>query len=403
MSNTLPVTLKVAKDVLAIIKNNPGMIPTVNRDYEPVFTDTGSYDSGQTILIKRPPRYVVRAGRDAVPQDTTANTVPLTVNQFGVDLWNTCLEQTLSKNALDMRLEAAAAALTTEIDRQGLELAKFATFNTLNLTGGAGGTAPNTQALAVQAATDTGARLSDMGAPITDRYFIANPRTNGNLIAGMSGMFNAVPAISNQFNTGMMKNALGFDFGMSQNVSTLTNGAATATNINGAGQTGSALTVVAVAGGTLTKGSKITLPGVFAVNPQTRQSTGVLANFVVTADALVGATTINISPAIVTSGAFQNVTASPTTATPYVILGAASTSYGANIAFHRDAFTLAMVPMATPPAGTGAMSSQVSEDGVTIKVTQYWDGSKDILNLRLDALFGWAATYPELSVLYAVS
>lgn len=398
MANTLPVTLKVAKDVLAIIKNNPGMIPTVNRDYEPVFQDTGSYDSGQTILIKKPPRYTVRAGRQAVPQDTVVNTVPLTLGQWGVDLWNTNLESTLSKNALDSRLEAAAAALVTEIDRQGLELARTSTFNVINPAGAA----PNTQALAVAAATDVGARLSDMGAPTEERFFITNPRTNGYLVAGMSGMFNAVPAISGQFNTGKMKNALGFDFVMSQNVSTHTNGAATATNINGAGQTGSALTVVAVAGGTLTKGTKITLPGVFAVNPQTRQSTGVLANFVVTADALVGATTINISPAIVTSGAFQNVTASPTTAQPYVIQGAASTAYGANVAFHRDAFTLAMVNMKTPPPGTGATASQLSEDGVTIKVTQYWDGENDVLNLRLDALFGWAATYPELSSAFYV-
>jgi hypothetical protein len=399
MANTLPVTLKVAKDVLAIIKNNPGMIPTVNRDYEPVYKDTGSYDAGQTILIKKPPRYTVRAGRTATPQDTVVNTVPLTVNQWGVDLWNTRLESTLSKNALDSRLEAAAAALTTEIDRQGLELARNTVFNTIN----AAGTAPNTQALAVSAATDVGARLSEMGAPLNDRYFIANPRTNGFLIAGMAGMFNAVPAISGQFNTGQMKNALGFDFVMSQNVSTITNGAATATNINGAGQTGSALSVIAVAGGTLAKGTKITLPGVFAVNPQTRQSTGQLANFVVTADALVGATTLNISPPIVTSGAFQNVTASPTTAAPYVILGAASTSYGCNVAFQKDAFTLAMVNMAEPPGGTGAMSSQVSEDGVTIKVTQYWDGANDQLNLRLDALFGWTACYPELACAYFVS
>jgi P22 coat protein - gene protein 5 len=398
MANTLPVTLKVAKDILAIIKNNPGSIPTFNRDYESVYSDTASYDSGQTILIKKPPKYTARAGRVAVPQDTTVSTVPLTVNQWGVDLWDTRLERTLSKNALDMRLEAAAAALVTEIDRQGLEMAKFAAFNTIN----SAGTAPNTQALAVSAATDVGARLSDMGAPEDDRYFVTNPRTNGYLIAGMSGMFNAVPAISGQFNTGKMKNALGFDFVMSQNIGTLTTGAATATNINGAGQTGSALTVVAVAGGTLVKGTKITLPGVFAVNPQTRQSTGQLANFVVTADALVGATTINISPAIVTSGAFQNVTASPTTAQPYVILGAASTTYGMNLAYHRDAFTMAMVNMATPPSNTGATATQKSEDGITIKVTQYWDGANDVLNTRLDALFGFAATYPELAVAFPV-
>lgn len=399
MANSLPVTLKIAKKCLAIIKNNPGMIPTVNRDYEQEFGTAGGYDSGSQILIKKPPRYSVRAGRVATPQDTVVQTVPLNVTQWGVDLWKTRLEGTLNENALDKRLEAASAALVTEIDRQGFEMAKFSAFNVLNPAG----VAPNTQALAVAAATDVGARLSDLGAPIDNmRYFAANPRTNGYLIAGMSGMFNAVSTISGQFNTGQMKNALGFDFVMSQNVSTHTNGAATATNINGANQTGSALTVVAVAAGTLTKGTRITLPGVFAVNPQTRQTTGQLANFIVTADALAGVTTINISPAIVTSGNFQNVTASPTTAAPYVIQGAASTTYGVNVAYHQDAFTLAMLPMETPPAGSGATSSQVTEDGVTIKVTQYWDGKEDVSNLRLDALFGFAPTYPELACAYYV-
>ena len=149
-----------------------------------------------------------------------------------------------------------------------------------------------------------------------------------------------------------MVDALGLSYAMDQNVAVHTNGAATATNINGAGQTGSTITVIAVAGGTLAAGTVITLPGVFAVNPQSRVSTGVLADFVVTADVSAAATSIPISPAIVTSGPYQNVTASPTTAQPYVIKGAASTSYGCNLGFHEDAFTLAMVPMATPPDGT---------------------------------------------------
>lgn len=139
----------------------------------------------------------------------------------------------------------------------------------------------------------------------------------------------------------------------------------------------------------------------FAVNPQSRVSTGVLAQFVVTADAAAGATTINISPAIVTSGAFQNVTASPTTGSPYVIVGSASTSYATNVAFHKDAFTLAMVPMWAPPGGKGVIDvAQETHKGYTIKVTEFYDGVNDNSIMRLDVLFGWAATYPELAVKY---
>jgi hypothetical protein len=221
------------------------------------------------------------------------------------------------------------------------------------------------------------------------------------MIQGFAGLFNSQNTISKQFQSGMMVDSLGIGYGMDQNVDVHTNGAATATNIAGAGQTGSNITVVAVAGGTLTKGTVITLPGVNAVNPQSRQSTGVAANFVVTADVLVGATSIPISPAIVTSGAFQNVTASPTTAQPYVIVGAASTNYSTNVAYHKDAFTLAMVPMWAPPGGKGVIDvAQETHNGFTLKVTEFYDGVNDNSIMRIDVLFGWAATYPELSVKY---
>jgi hypothetical protein len=189
---------------------------------------------------------------------------------------------------------------------------------------------------------------------------------------------------------------------MDQNVDTHTNGtqAVAGTNVNGAGQTGSAITVVAL-GGTITKGTVITLPGVFAVNPQSRVSTGTLAQFVVTADLAAGATSIPVSPALVTSGAFQNVSASPTTGQPFTIYGTASGSYNTNVAFHKDAFTLAMVPMWAPPGGKGVIDvAQETHNGFTIKVTEFYDGVNDNSIMRLDVLFGWAATYPELSVKY---
>ena len=214
---------------------------------------------------------------------------------------------------------------------------------------------------------------------------------------GLAGLFNNAATIGKQYGTGMVVDSLGFNIGMGQNVARHTNGAATATNINGAGQTGSAITVAAIAAGTLAAGTIITLPGVFDVNPQTRQSTGRLKQFVVTADALVAATTINISPAIVTAGAFQNCTASPTNGAPYVIVGSASQAYDTSVAFHEDAFTLAMVPMFVP-VDQNAKVSQHSDQGYTVKVTEYYDAVNDVSNMRLDVLFGWAATYPELAV-----
>lgn len=401
MSNVLATCSIIAKTALPILENMLAFSKNVNRDWEDEFTSNMSrgYAPGNTINIKKPPRYTYRAGRVSVPQATVESTVPLTLSQGGCDIQFTSNEMTLSLTRLEDKVAAAIAPVANEIDRQGLQLAHFSTFNTLN----AAGALPTTQALAIQAMTDVNRRLDEMAAPVKDgnRSFIMNPALNGAMIQGYAGLFNMSERVNGQYRTGYMQDSFGIHPGMDQNVDVHTNGAATATNINGANQTGSTITVVAVAGGTLTRGTVITLPGVFAVNPQNRTSTGVLANFVVTADVAAGATSIPISPAIVTSGAFQNVSASPTTAQPYVILGAASTSYSTNVGYHKDAFTLAMVPMWSPPGGKGVIDvAQETHEGFTVKVTRFYDGVNDNAITRLDVLFGWAATYPELSVKY---
>lgn len=402
MSNTLVTCSIVAKEALAILENMLAFSSSVNRDWEDEFTGNQSrgYSPGQTINIKRPPRYQYRAGRVAVPQSTVETTVPLTLSQGGCDLNFNSAERTLSLQKLEDKLQAALATVANEIDRQGLMLAHFNTFNTL----GTPGTLPNTQALALAAILGANQRLDEMAAPRDKRRaMIMNPAFNAAAVQGLAGMFNSQSKLDKQYGSGVMVDSLGLSFAMDQNVDVHTNGtqAVAGTNVNGAGQTGAAITVVGL-GGTITKGTVVTFPGCFAVNPQSRQSTGTLAQFVITADVAAAAVSLPISPAIVTSGAFQNVTASPTTGAPFVIFGTASGAYNTNVAFHKDAFTLAMVPMWAPPGGKGVIDvAQESYKGFNIKVTEIYDGINDNSIMRLDVLFGWAATYPELSVKFA--
>lgn len=402
MSNTLATSSIVARESLAILKNMLSFSANVNTKYEEEFTSNNArgYNPGQTINIKRPPRYTYRAGRVAVPQGTVETTVPLTLSQGGCDIQFTSAERTLSVSQMEKKIAAAIAPVANEIDRQGLQLAHYSTFNTMNPAGAL----PTSQALAIQGLTDMNARLDEMGAPrvIGDRNFIAGPRVNGAMVQGFAGLFNSAAGVGKQYKSGMMADSFGLNMGMDQNIDVHTNGTqvVTGTAVNGANQTGAAITVAAL-GGTITRGTVVTFPGVFAVNPQTRLSTGVLAQFVVTADLAGGAVSIPISPAIVVGGAFANVTASPTTAQNFLIVGAASTSYQTNVAFHKDAFTLACVPMWAPEGGKGVIScEQMSSDGFNLKVTEFYDGTNDLSVMRIDVLFGWAATYPELSVKY---
>ena len=404
MSNTLVTCSIVAKEALPILKNMLTFSKNVNRDWEDEYMGNMSrgYAPGATINIKKPPRYTYRAGRVSVPQATVETTIPLTLSQGGTDLNFTSAEQTLSLPRLEDKIAAAVAPIANEIDRQGLQLAHYNTFNALNPSGAL----PTTQLGGVQIVTDANRRLDEMGAPRDmNRMLVSGPGLNGALLNTFSGMFNSVSSLNKQYNTGLMQNAFGIDQGMDQNVDTHTNGTqnVAGVNISGANQTGAAITTVALTG-TITRGTVITLPGVFAVNPQSRQSTGVLAQFVVTSDLAVGATSIPLSPALVTSGAFQNVSASPTSGSPFLVVGAASTAYQTNVAYHKDAFTLAMVPMWAPKGGKGVIDvAQESYDGFTVKVTNFYDGVNDNAIWRLDVLFGWAATYPELSAkIYSV-
>lgn len=405
MSNVLATTSVVAKEALAILENMLGFSNMVNRDYEEEFTGNQArgYSPGQTINIKKPPRYTYRDGRIAFPQATVQQTTPLTLAQGGCDLQFTAAERTLSLDKLSEKLQAAMATVVNEIDRRGLEMARLYSPNVI----GTPGTPPNTQLLALQAITQLNQRMDEMGAPRDKRRgLIMNPQLNGAMIVGLAGMFNPTSELSRQYKQGVMVDSLGLAYAMDQNVQAHTNGTqnVTAGTVAGANQSGSTINVTGASiTGTITRGSKITFANVFAVNPQSRQSTGTLAQFVVTADVAPAATSINISPALTPSGAFQNVTGSPTNLAGITIFGTASGSYSFNPAFHRDAFTLAMVPMWAPAGGKGVVDvSQMEYKGFRLKVTEFYDGIGDMSIMRLDVMYGWAANYPELSVGYAL-
>ena len=399
MSNSLAFSSLVAKEALAILENNLAFTSMVNRDWEAEFASNQArgYSPGETINIKRPPRYLYRAGRVAVPQATVVTTTPLTLSQGGCDIAFTNFERTLKMRDLSEKIGGAMAAVTNEIDRQGLQLARLATPNVI----GTPGVLPTTALLATSAFTGVGQRLDENAAPRDRRRgFIMNPALNAAMVTGLSGLFNSQTKLSDQYGNGLVVDSFGMTVDMGQNVDVHVNGSQpVAGTAVAAGQTGASISCAALTG-TITRGTRITFPGLFAVNPQSRTTTNTLSQFVVTADLAIGATVLPISPAIVPTGAFQNVT-NATIAGPFAIFGLVNGGYAANVAFHKDAFTMAMVPMATPPASTGVSSSIATHKGMSLKVTDYYDGGNDVCNTRIDVLFGWAATYPELACLYA--
>lgn len=152
----------------------------------------------------------------------------------------------------------------------------------------------------------------------------------------------------------------------------------------------------------LKKGDVFTIANVNAVNPLTKQSTGLLRQFVVTADVSSdgsGNATIGIYPAIYSSasGALQNVSALPADNAAITVLGAANTVTPAQIVAHQDAFTLACVDMPLPKGMDMAARASSKQAGLSIRFVRGFDITNDRFISRLDIVYGFAALYPEWS------
>jgi hypothetical protein len=206
MSNVLVTSSLVAKEALAILQNMLGFAKNVNRDFQDEFAGNMSrgYQPGQTINIKKPPRYQYRAGRTSVPQATVESSVPLTLSQGGCDLGFTSYERTVSVGQFERKMQAAVAAVVNEIDRQGLDLARRTVGNAV----GTVGTFPTTQALALALLTSGQQKLDEMAAPRDrQRSAVLNPAMNASLIQGTAGLFNSQDKISKGYSSGMFVDA----------------------------------------------------------------------------------------------------------------------------------------------------------------------------------------------------
>lgn len=147
-------------------------------------------------------------------------------------------------------------------------------------------------------------------------------------------------------------------------------------------------------------GDTFTIAGVYEVNRRTRQSTGSLQTFTILADADSdgsGNATLTIAPAMITSGAYQTVDAAPADDAAITIKsGTAATSYVQNMAFHKNAITLAMAPLDLPTAG--ALASVRSFDNISIRGVQQYDVIHDKTIFRFDILYGVKVQNPDFAV-----
>jgi hypothetical protein len=398
MANTFKTSTWMAKEFLRHFENSNTFSKYVNKHYAKEFTKA-DFRPGTSISIPKPARFAVTSGAVASFPDITEESVSLTVAQYNASFAPTSLEMTtsVSQDQFSERyLKPMAVALASQVDKDGLSTVKS---NVANYTGVAG-TTPSTLAVF----TTASAIAKEHGMPVDDHIScIVNPAAEASMVDALKGVFHSSSEIEQQYKTGKMGHVIGAKWSMDQLVSSHTSGQRGGTPlVNGATQTGSSLVTdgwTAAAANRLKAGDVFTMASVYAVNPVTKESTGRLQQFVVTADVSSdgsGNATLSISPAITTSGTTQTVTASPADNVALTFTDfAASTVAASNVLFHKCAFTLACIPMQTYGGLDKCAVEYDPDTGISVRFTQGMDVTNDKLLVRADVLYGWAATRPE--------
>lgn len=405
MANAYQNPVMYTDECLRVLENNIILGKRVSRKHQMEF-GKDEMKIGDTLNIRRPAKFVTSSGASFSAQDYTETSIPLVINsQKHVDTSFTSADLTLKvQDFSDRIIKPAMIKLAQQIDIDGYVNAK----NTVgNLTGTAG-TSPNN----VSFLFDVGKKLDDFSAPRDgNRWMAIDQATNASQVGALTGFFNSQSLVSDQYKDGVFvdgTNTIGLKLGMSQNIARHTVGALGGSPvINGASQgissgwanTSSVITNgwTAAAAQRLNAGDIVTFAGCNSVNPVTLQTTNQLMQFVVTANASSdgsGNLTMVVSPAIITAGPFQNVTASPTNGGAVTINGTAATSYARNLAWHQDAFELAVVRM-VDLAQFGGWGAVRSQNGFSLRVFRQAALSTDTVGNRVDSLYGWATPYPE--------
>ena len=399
MANSLLTIDMITRKALEILENNLVLTRNVNRQYDDSFAVEGA-KIGSTLRIRLPDRALVTDGAALVVQDDNEQYTTLAVStqkHIGINFTSAELTMQLDDFA-DRVLKPRVSQLASSIDADVANAYK-SIFSSV----GTPGTTPGTSLVLLQAQQ----KLNEYAAPMSPRYATVNPAANASLVEGMKGFFNPTGTISRQFKSGMMgEGVLGYDeVNMSQSILNHTTGTRSATATLTVATTISAQGTSAIAvngdtgAATMVAGDVFTISGVYSVNPQTRQSTGSLQQFVVTATATASSgnwASISVSPPIYTSAhALASVDSFPQSGAAVTVLGAASTGYAQNLVYCKDAITMATADLLLPQ-GVDMASRQV-HNGISMRIVRQYDINNDRMPCRIDVLYGYNTIRPQMA------
>jgi len=395
MANSILTIDMITRKALEILENNLVLTRNVNRQYDDSFAVEGA-KIGSTLRIRLPDRALVTDGAALQVHDDNEQYTTLTVSSqkhIGVNFTSAELTMQLddfAERVLKPRISQLASSIDADVANS---------FKSIYQSVGTPGTTPATSLVLLQAQQ----KLNEAAAVMSPRYATVNPAANAGLVEGMKGLFNPTDTISRQFKNGMMgMGVLGFDeINMSQSIKQHTTGSwGTGITVTSTVSTqGSTTLGISFTGSSKTwnVGDVFTVAGVYAVNPQTRESTGSLQQFVVTAAASGSSTaTLTVSPAMYTADqALATIDAFPVATAAVTMLGSSASAYAQNLVYHKDAITFATADLLLPQGVD--MAARAVHNGISMRVVRQYDINNDRMPCRIDVLYGYSVIRPQMA------
>lgn len=394
MANTLLTPDMITKECQRILHQKLNFLNRVNKSYDDRFAVSGA-KIGDSLRIRLPTQYTVTDGATLNTQDSEQQSVTLQVNnRKHVGMTFTDEELTMDiDNFSKLHIEPAMAVLAANIESDVIQNVYKDVYNQVNNVG---------SAATLKLTGTVRKRLVDNLTPMDKTITMTcNTQDNLDIVDAGKAIFSPSQEISKQYMEGYVGRFAGFEFFENTMMPRHTSGTDDGTGdyvTNGANQTGSTLTIN-TGTGTLVAGDVITIADVYRVHPETKQSTGELQQFVVTATTGTSATSVSISPAIVATGAKQNVNAAAGTSKAITKVGGASAAYGISLGYHRDAFAFATADLEMPRGVH--MASRNVYDGISLRFVEDFDIVNSRQRARIDVLYGYKTIRAQLACRFA--
>jgi hypothetical protein len=382
MPNTLGLynPLFYAQEALIQLEKNLGMAMRIHRGYE---RERIAFGKGDTINIRRPGRFVAQAAPASAAQGIEPDTVVITLNQWReVRFELSDKEFAYTQNRIiDEHIAPAARALATDIDNYLNALYIDVPWSVAATSTAVPGDIVAVRKVQSIAKVPMDGDLHLMIGPTLEADFLSNSAFSQQQGAGDTGVGTQL--------SGFLGRKFGYEIFMNQNITSHTSGSLNTTAIlvnNGAGYAKGA-TAMNVDAGTLT--GTIKKGDAFSISGNTQR-------YVVTGDKTASANAIAalaFFPPLVEAVIDDQAI---TVQTPQ-----ASAVTHQSIAFHKNAFALAIVPLQESLARQmGVLVASIRDDrtGLGLRSRMYYDGNNSKVIVALDVLFGVKTLDPNLAV-----